>query len=226
MNFLELAQRLRRKCRVSGSGPTAVTGQNEEYSRLIDWVNEAWMSIQMAREDWQWMRRDVTFTTVNGQVSYSASTDAGLTDFGNWAKDAFRNYVTASGTSSEIPMDWIEYDTWRNGYYLGALRSVYTRPLQFTIGPDKSLSFGPIAADGYTIVGQYYKVPTELSASTDEPALPSRFHMAIIYRAMMYYGVSEAAPEVYAEGEREFGRMMRQININQLPSIDWQGALA
>jgi hypothetical protein len=50
MNFLQLAQRTRRKCRIAGTGPTAVTNQSEEYSRVLDWVNEAWMIIQRKHE--------------------------------------------------------------------------------------------------------------------------------------------------------------------------------
>jgi len=227
MNYLALVNRLRRKCGVTSSADvTTLTGLPEEMNRLADWVNEAWMDIQLKREDWMWMRKSFSFTTTNGQVSYTP-TECGITDFGNWATDSIRNYVTASGTSSEIFMDYQGYEQWRNLYQFSANRGVYTRPIRVAFKPsDFSLCPGPIAASGYTILGDYYCKPSEMSATTDEPLLPARYHMAIIYRAMMFYGAFEAAQEVFNEGEAEFNRMMHRINRNQLPDVTMGGPLA
>jgi hypothetical protein len=231
VNYLTLAQKLRRKCRVMGSGPTAVTGQSEEYSRLLDWISEAWMEIQRMRNDWAFQRATATCATVLGQTSYSAS-DFGISDtLGFWAVDyengdTFRNYVTATGTSSETFMDVWDYDRWRDTYLFGALRTSYTRPYVVAVTPDNAIACGPIADAGYTLVGDYYKVPTELVAATDTPTLPVQYHMAIVYKAMMYYGASEAAPEVYDEGRGQFEVIIRQIMATQLRRPRLPGALA
>lgn len=222
MNYLALAQRLRRKCRVSGSGPSAVTSQSEEYNRLLDWVNEAWMFIQNAHSDWRFMRKSATCVTVNGQINYYPTTDFNLTDFGYWAldyanQDTFRNYVTANGTGSEIFMECWDYDWWRDAYLYGALRTSYTRPIGVAKAPDDSIVCGPITAAGYTLVGDYYAVPSEMVVATDVPTgLPDQFHMAIVYKAMQYYGMSEAASEVFEEGRAEFDKIMRQLERQQL----------
>lgn len=226
MNFLELAQRLRRRCRVSGTGPVSVLNQNEEYSRLIDWIQEAWRSIQETREDWQWMRATVSFPVVSGKALYSPM-DMGLTDWGNWTRDTWRCYNTAAGMRGEVFMSYLDYGVWRDTYQYGAIRDTLTQPMVMTITPDKSIGLGPTPADGYTVYGDYYRSPSALPLANDSmPSMPERYHMLIVYRAMMYYGMSEAAPEVFQEGNNEFDKMMRQMQINQMPQIYGAPALA
>lgn len=224
MNFLAIVNRVRTNCGVSGPALTTVVGQSGESLNIINWTNEAWMDIQTQREDWEWMRKTATFPTVTGQPLYTIA-QIGLTDFGAWARDTFRNYDSTVGTNSEIFMEYLDYDAWRDSYQFGALRQTQTRPLVMTIAPDKSIGLGPFPISGYTILGDYYSVPTEMSADTDIPALPPRFHLAIIYRAMMAYGSYENAPEVYTRGANEFDRWMKRIYANQMPEILVPGAL-
>lgn len=225
--YLQLVQRLRQDCGVSGSGPTTVVSQTGQYKQLCDWINDAWMDIQSAHQDWEWLRVSLTpFTTTAAKQTYSPTADLSLTDFGMWARDSFRVYDTTAGINSETFLEYIPYDKWRDTYLFGALRSTTSRPNHVTITPDKSLGFGPITAAGYSIVGDYFKVPTTMSADTDTPSLPSHFHMAIVYRAMMFYGSYEVAPEVYQRGETEFTKMMRRMTLDRLSEPLMGGALA
>ncbi len=230
MNYLQLVQRLKRKCRVSGAMPaTLQNSPAEEVARLSDWINEAWTDIQLARPDWRWMRGSVTFQTTQAKPTYSLAEilamDSTFTGFGNWKIDTFRNYVTDAGTASEIFMDYEPYDEWRDTYQFGGFRYAYSRPINFSYSPDFSICLGPVPVSGYTVIGDYYKVATELSADADTPNLPSQFHQAIVYRAMMFYGMSEAAPEVFQEGETEFKRMMARISMHELNQVQIAGAL-
>jgi hypothetical protein len=136
------------------------------------------------------------------------------------------NVLTYAGLRSEIFMPYIEYDEWRDGYEFGALRQTQTRPTVITITPNKSIGVGPFPISGYTVLGDYYRVPTEMSANTDTPTLPTQFHMAIVYRAMMSYGAYESAAEVYQRGEAEFNRMIRRVLADRLPEISAGSALA
>ena len=219
MNFLELANRTKRKCRVTGVAMTTVISQAEEFARLIDFINAGWMDIQMTRPDWKWMRNSMTFPTVAGQATYTLaqieSTGSGFANFGNWDLDTFRSYTTSVGTNDETPMSWMPYDVWRDTYQMGATRNTQTRPNQFTLTSLLGIGLGCTPADGYTISGDYYKVATEMALDADTPSLPSQFHMAIVYRAMMFYGVSEASAEIYDEGKEEFVRMMSRIALHQ-----------
>lgn len=227
MNNLQLVQRLRRKCRVIGANPATIEGVtlNEELARLIDWTNEAWVSIQNERADWRWMRKSAQFQTVAGQPSYTIA-QIGLTDFGNWDRETFRTYNTLAGKSGEIQLDYIDYDTWRNQYQFSGFRDARTMPVQFTWLPDDSVGLGPTPTDGYTVTGDYFAIATEMTKNIDVPGLPAQYHMAIVYRAMMFYGASEAASEVYNEGEAEYKKLMYQVRRRELPEITMGGALA
>lgn len=230
MNFLQLCNRLKVKARVTGSDMTAVTDQAAEFARLVLFINEAWMDLQMTRPDWKWMRNSMTFPTVAGQATYTLAqieaTGSGFSNFGNWDLETLRCYTTSVGTNDETELDWMPYDIWRNTYQMGATRTTETRPNEFTITPAHGIGLGCTPAAGYTISGDYYKVATEMEATTDTPSLPSQFHMAIVYRAMMFYGVSESAPEVYDEGKTEFDRMLSRIMLHEGVRISVCGALA
>jgi len=244
MNFLEIVQRARRKCRIVGVGatPTAVTGQNEEYSRLIDWCNEAWMEIQLHQPDWYWMRRRLLFPTVDGQPLYTladlalngvvydaqgAASPFTAATFGNWAPDQFRCNTTATGFADEQMMDWIpNFDAWRDSYLLGNMRETRTRPTVYTIGPGLSVGLGFTPLAGYTIGGSFYLKASEMVLATDIPALPTEWHMAIVYKTMMLYGASESAPEVYDDGENWYRDFLSRMLNQQLPMVETAPALA
>lgn len=220
MNFLELVNRTRVECGVSG--PTLPTAQNlsGEAARIAAWVNSAWVDIQTAKEDWQWMRAPVEFNTITQQQIYTPTQAGVASTFANWKRDSFRCSSVGQNYGDEQLLNYMEYTTFRNLYQYANMRTTYARPVVVTIvpGTNKSLGFGAIPDQPYVISAEYYKKPTEFSADTDEPDLPSRFHMMIVYRAMMYYAGYEAAPEVYSRGEVEFKRLMNRLDIDQLPT--------
>ena len=232
MNFLELCNRIKRKCRITGAAMTSVsTTQAEEFARVVDWANEAWMIIQRKRPDWKWMRQNMTFPTVAGQATYTLaqiqSTGTNFSNFGHWELDTFRNYPTATGQSAEMLMkDPMPYNTWLDIYQYGTNRTTQQRPSEFTVIPGNGIGLGPTPAAGYTITGDYFKVPTEMSVIADEPGMPAEFHMAIVYRAMMLYGVSESAPAIHDEGAASFKAIMAELESHQLPTLEEPGALA
>lgn len=226
MNRLELVQRLCSECS-TGSQPTATTAQTGEAARMVNWIDTAWNDIQTAHQDWGWMRTSTSWTTTDGQHNYTtAQCGIAAGTFGMWAKDTFRNYATASGNTGEILMSWTGYDNWRDTYLFGGNRGVRARPTEIAIGPDKSINLGPVPAAGYTMTADYFTAPTAMTVDTDTPVLPTQFHMAIVYKAMMSYGGYESAPEVYQRGELEFKKLMDRMTADRLPMVDFAGALA
>lgn len=243
MNFLQLAQRAAIECGVASSQaiqvalPTVV-GTTGSLGRIVLWVNDAWSDIQMAHDDWTWMRSSnilgngVAFLTVAGQASYPLGTGIGTVGvavdaFGKWDRETFRNFTTTVGFRDETPMDEIDFDVWRNGYMLGAMRSVQTRPVAIAVGPDQSLNLGPPPNSQYTITGDYFVAPTEMVADSDVPVgLPTRFHMLIVYQAMLKYAGYESAPEVFARATSENDTMYSQLLSVRAPRIGFGGALA
>lgn len=237
MNRLALAQRLQIECGVSGTLSTTI-GQTGSLGRLVNWIDAAWNDIQTEHEDWEFLRSSnllgggVSFTSVAGQASYPLGTGAGTvgllaTSFGTWDRYSFRNYTTSVGTGNEMFLDPIPYDSWRDGYMLGAMRAVQTRPVAVAIGPDKSVCLGPPTAVGYTITGDYFTAPTAMATDTDSPTgLPAQFHMAIVYKAMMKYATYESAPEVMTGGQNGYNPLFNELEARYAPEVTTAPALA
>lgn len=135
------------------------------------------------------------------------------------------NTTTFGGFRSEIFMDDLSYDVWRDAYEYGALRTIKTRPLSIAITPDKGLAVGPFPIDGYTIVGDYYSAPVRLVVETDTPILPEKFHYAIVYRAMISAGLFESAQEIVQRGESESDKWTRRMIADLSPEVVVGGPL-
>jgi hypothetical protein len=162
----------------------------------------------------------LTLAATNGGAAITTSG----TQSGNQTATS-NNTTTFGGLRSEVFMDYLDYDGWRDAYLYGALRSTRSRPGMITITPDKSIGLGPVPAAGYTALGDYFAAPSYMAADLDIPTLPTQFHMAIVYRAMMAYAGYESASEVYQRGEVEFNKMMRRLTIDRTPEVTFGGAL-
>jgi hypothetical protein len=222
MNFLQLVNQLRYECGVSGPALTTVAGQlaGSENARMVAWIQQAWNDIQTSKEDWLFLREPFQFNTVTQQQIYTP-VEAGLTmaTFGNWKRDSFRCSSVGANYADEQLLNYMDWATFRNLYIYANMRFTYMRPVVVTIDPEKNLGFGAIPNIPYVIVGEYYTQPVQLTLDADVPAIPSRFHMIIVYRAMMYYAGYEAAPEVMSRGEFEYKRLYSRLDIDQLPTV-------
>lgn len=223
MNLLALCNRLIDEAGITAGHLTVTTGQTGELARVVQWIQSAWMDIQNSHTEWRWMRKSATIATVAGQ---SGGYDAPDADVATWCLDTARNYITASGNVTEIFMDFVEYDDFRDSYLYGALRTAQSRPMVFTIEPANTLAFGPVPNGDHTVTNDYFSRAAELASDSASPGMPARFHMAIVWRALMLYGGFEAASESYARGQNEFSVLMSMLEIDQLPMIRMGGPLA
>lgn len=215
--FLDCVQRACKECSLTDV-PTTVVGQVGMFGRMVSWVVSALFDIETARTDWGWMFSSFSFPTVSGQSEYTP-VQAGISDFGEWDLAQMRNYNTAAGIASEIFMDKIDYNTWRDAYLYGGTRFTRTQPLQFAISPTEALCLGPVPEVGYTVEGKYYRAPQALTDDSDILTMPLEYRMMVVFKAMMYYGGYMGAPEVYDRGELEFGKLMTRLGNKRLPEI-------
>lgn len=217
MTYLQLCNKLIEKCGISGGDLASVTGQRGESSRVVGWINEAYLHVQQMRPNWLWMEGDVSFATTAGKGAYTPA-ECGVLDYSRWLEDSFRAYITSVGVGSEVFLGRMDYDKFRDTYLYNNIRNTTGQPISIAVGPDKSINLGLAPnAQGYTIVGKYYRAPTELAGNADTPLLPAQFHMLIVYEAMKSYGMYEAASETMAEGERQYKRMKKRMENDQLP---------
>ena len=225
MTFLQMVQRLRQESSTSGAVPSTTVSQIGDIKNLCDWISTSWMDIQNEKSDWFFMRQPISFNSVAGQQSYN-QTQTGLASFGNFKIDSFRQYRVSGGYGTEQRLNFLPYDSFRDMYQYGAMRTTQQMPVIFTVDPSKNFLLGPIPDDIYTVNGEGYAMPTEFALDTDRPTLPAQFHMAIVWRALMYYGQKEAASEAYSHGQNEYNRLMSKLYSDQMPTIMFGAPLA
>lgn len=232
MTFLELFIRFVRETDATGSAPTTVVGQTGDRLQLLDWLNDAYKDIQGHQTNWLFMKTDFSFTTTASTREYSVST-IGLTDHERWKVDEFgdmRVYLTSTGSSGEQYLSYLPWEQYRRLYLFGSTRTTEGFPKFMSVHPDQSLDFYPVPDDTYTVVGEYYKAPTEFDITdsdtdTESPIFPSQFHMMIIWRALMFYGAFYAADEKYQHGQNEYKKLLRKMQFTQLPKITFGSPL-
>lgn len=227
MTFLQLVQRLKRECGVSGSDPATLQGAlPAEITRLANWASEAWMEIQRERTDWFFLRQPVSFTATAAAGRSYTPTQVGMPLLASYKLDSFRCYPSALGLSSQQILLWMPYDGFRNLYLFGANALVQARPVLFSVDPQKNLVLGPAPNEDCVVSGEAFLAPQPLVNDADAPTMPDQFHMLVVYKAMQYYGAYENAVEVYERGMAAYGPLLARLTIDQAPQITFGGALA
>ena len=218
MNYLALTKRLRLEAALSGTGPASVVGQTGEMGRLVEWIAAGYNDIQTAHATWRFLRSDFSFSTIASTQTYTPAA-VSITDLAEWIRESVSLY---SSVADECFLEYIPWEEFRSGYLLGTNRSTEGRPSAVTVKPDNSLTFWQIPNAVFTVNGEYFQTPDVMTvADASEPNFPARFHMAIVWKALMYYGAYAAADEKYTHGEREYNRLMAQLEFDQLAKLSW-----
>ena len=220
LSYLGLCNRLIQKCGISGNPLATTANQSGEMARVVNWINEEYLAIQEMNPDWDFMTADFSFNTVAGQQVYTPS-QANTLDFASWDQNSMRVYFTTPGIRTEVFLQWMDWDYFRDWYLYGNNRVTPGMPIAIAQRPsDHALALGLLPEDrGYTIDGQYRRAPQQFVNDTDVPIIPTRFQMLIVYRAMQRYGMYESAGEFVAEGKQEFAAMLKRMESDQLMPI-------
>ncbi|MCG7598405.1 hypothetical protein MHM84_01235 [Halomonas sp. McH1-25] len=209
MTFLELCQRLRREVGAAGAGPASVVGQNGEYLRLIGWIQQAWHEIQTERRDWRFAWAEAEIELSPEFRDYPVPDD-----FEHWIAETLR-----IGNDRLCLMGWDEFrERFREPSNAAA-------PQVITLLPDNRIRLDTPPATTATLRFEYFRTPQTLAENNDVPRLPARYHMLIVYRAMMQYALFENAPEVLQQGSANAARLMSEMEISELPAMELGGPL-
>lgn len=215
--FLQLVNIVRQECGATSADLASLSSVTGENLRFKNWVIRAWEEIQELHSDWRWMRTSFSFTTTADDGSYTSS-QAGISSrFGYWDRTHCTVYLTASGTSDQKELEWVDYEVFRDEYLTGNQTS--NRPTHFTVGDSNELLIGPAPdSTAYTIAGYYFKSPQTLSADADEPELPEQ-HKVIAWYAINEYGGYNLAAEVIGRAGAKVPRMLASLRAKYLPTI-------
>lgn len=188
MNFLATAQRLVREAGIADDGPISVVSQTGEMGRVVEWANDAWLTIQR-KQHWDWLWEQATVT-----ILAATSATAGSIPANRYLRDKAR-----IGTARLAFRPWERFSILYPAPGSGT-------PSVWSIRPDGSFVVDAAPTANTAITVERYRLPTSMAADADIPVMPERFHMAIVWRALMdasdydEAGVSRAtASAKYAE---------------------------
>jgi hypothetical protein len=224
MTFLEICQRLRSEAGIAGTGPNTTANQIGELGRIVNWVQDAYVDIQEKHDQWGFLRQDFTLPLTIGVAFYPATSIPGLSI---WLKsnpyDSLRCYLAT--TDDEQWLTYRSYEEFRGLRLRGANRSVSGRPQDFTISPNNDLMVWPIPDQAYSIDGEYVKSASKFTIDSDVPVFAD-FHMVIVWSALMKYASYAAEPSLYAQAQKEYGRLINKLELKYLPTISLGEAMA
>lgn len=206
--YLEMCQRVRQKCSVGSSGPTTVTSQTGMLKNIVDWVANDWLWIQNKRPDWLFMWEDFD----------DESTAVGVTeyDLGRLRGDLFLD-----GTA----LSYYDYDSFRDLVDYGDIESITGDPIYWTIRPDKQIKIAPAPTEIGTLSGERYGDPQTLSVDADVISLPDEYLDVIFWKAVQSYAIHEEAVFLYQVSTEEFNSMYAKLCNEQLPPVEFSGAM-
>lgn len=210
MNFLEIAQEVRRGVGMQGTGPSSITGATQIETDMIDSVRDAWLDIQNFRQEWMWMRNTTTFSTSAAKDTYTLFEIFGPSyRFKNWIKDTM--YVKRNGIWQVVR--FVNYDTF---IYRQNNNTDQNYPSTYTIVPwsDSIMINEPDAI--YEIKIEYYKSPQRLVAATDTPEFPEHYHVMVKYHAIAKFTTIVVSPSVQMENSQNYAVMMGQLMRDML----------
>lgn len=226
MNYLELVQTLTSESGVvPNAGPagdaTAIPQSIDAATGLVlkmkGWIAREWRKIQVARDDWRWMRVFFTKTTstLSPIIATSGIAESLPAASGRWGRfipltdtgDSAWSIARASlGVSDESPMTYVPFEE----FYITRMRGTQPdaqKPYEFTINHNGNVVIWPTQDEPVTIRGLYYRAPQVLSAGSDIPEMPERFHDLIWLRAIMAADIYDEAPARLSYWQQEADRL-------------------
>lgn len=221
--YLDLAKDLARE---SGNFDpallTSVTGLTGRPAKIVNWINKAYLNIQNSRRDWGWLISPWSATLVPGSAVYSPLS-LNLTRFSSWMTDMdwfmpVTLYDPALGVSDEGPLREISHEYWKTKWDRGD-QSNHNRPVEYAISSRQEIEFGPIPDKAYAVRGRYQKGPQTLTASSDVPEMPARFHDMITWEAQRLMLLSDGSYNESQFPAMEMVSLRHQLELDQLPEV-------
>jgi hypothetical protein len=226
MNRLQLVQRAHQESGLSGNAPASTLNQSGMAAKMVNWVDAAWEDIQNDETNWRFNHGTSGGALTSGDDTYDPVVDWSITaEPARWVQDDRGSYVyrPADGLASRLFMRFLPWEQFR-GINIPLAGG---QPLYWTVKPDGDIAYHPRPnASGFTTVHEFYMANQVLAADADIPRAPERFHLAIVWRAVMKYAGHDGATDLYQVAAREEGRYMDRMRSSELPQMGSPGALA
>lgn len=94
-------------------------------------------------------------------------------------------------------------------------------PVAFTETAQGWFDFYPRPSKQYQLWFDYSKPFQPLTGDDDVPDLPTAYHEAILWKAVMYYADFDRQPDVFARAERRYKTLQNVFEFQKLPTLTW-----
>lgn len=218
MRFVELVDRVRREGGVSGGKIETLQGDlREETARLKTWVQDAWRDIQTERTNWRFLFCEGEYV-VPQYVSVVYPPEFEARQISDWQNFTVRIAPSGYGRHRSdllIPQNyWVMRDTFPHRPHQ------FGKPSSYSIHPNtEALHISPASDREYELFYDYYRTPQELDDDNEEPIMPDRFHMLIVWMALERYGGYEVAQDVVSRAQMQSAKLMAALIEDQLPAM-------
>jgi len=207
--FLQLAQQLRQEVGVSGTGPSAVTNQTGQEKDIVDYIAQAELYINSLWDDWKYLWTQYTSDILVGATSPANGMPSNL---GKWDEGSF--WLDYS-TDDNIRLEYMDYYDWRENFRQGVKSN--NVPSNVVIQPDDTLVIDPPADQVYSLTGEYWRIPTIMTAGGEVSPIPANLHRIIVVRAAMMWAAHEDAPEILQSASAEYIDLLDKLEARSLP---------
>lgn len=217
-SYLELCVKFRKLVGISGSGPSAVTGQSGMNEKITIWVADADEWVQRRWEDWSFMLEPKVVISATAASSTFTLATLGITNLARWRKSTFvRDPGTSDMTKLDYSMSYTDYlksDEYLGEEQTGEIEKVIIRTT------DDAVIFYPTPEATTTVWAAYYKKVTRLSANGSVSPIPVRFEDIILNRAKMYYAEHLEDVSLYQIAEKAMTDDLFRLESKYAPSFD------
>lgn len=191
---------------------TSVVTTNGFQQGIIKYVQKAWKNIQASRSDWKFFRRNVAFSTVTNQDSYTLEEIFGVgvaNPVGEWMVDRFIK-------DDFSILKYVPYEVW-------ILKDHTTArvPHEFSINPNAEgagylLIDKPDGVYNYTL--HYNRKPQLLEENTDVPICPAEYHDVIVYQAIAEMSGNLGNSDIYSTSSVMANQLYNNLLRSQCPA--------
>lgn len=224
MTFLDIVKRAYRESGLQNNGPQAVTGQVGRNNDFVNWVLAAHEEIQLREDFWTWDWATISVPLTVDEDTYDpTAAPFGITGgVKHWLRDGCYCYPTANGVNARTILSFLEWERFR---FIN-IPVVPGQQVVFTERPDGKLVYYPRPNVAMTAVHEYYRKPEVLVDPTDVPRMPADLHMAIVWKAVMYYADFNKDWSLLESAEEHYDKLMDPATSRYAPSWTMGGPLA
>ena len=217
MNYLTLCNRV-----LHALNEVELTTNNFADSKGIqtavkEFINRSINDIYTEELEWPFLHTDGTITTVAGTAEYALVS-------GYKSVDVDTVYLIEASTDVKI-LSYIPYSQFTNQFRERDLDPTTTdnraKPDYFYLTQDDKLGLTPIPDKEYTIYYGYWSTHTDLSASTDEPAVPARYQDTIVTRAEYYANQLRSNIDAASMKHQEYINKIGRMRIDLINKPDY-----